>query len=269
MNVFISSDIEGTCGIAAWHETEGGHADGDYAYFRAQMSREVAAACRAALGAGAGEVLVKDAHDSARNIDPSVLPEAVRIHRGWAADTYSMMSGIQHGHWDAVAFTGYHAAASSLGNPLSHTMNLRVDWLEINGMRASEFLLNSYMAGVHGVPVCFISGDAALCESAKAFIPAIATVAVNEGSGGSATSIHPALAVRRIEETLREQLESGRYKRCAVPMPDEFSIVIRFKEHLHATGAANYPGMERLDEKTVRFVCADYRDAMRMFHFVL
>lgn len=42
MNLFISSDIEGTCGIAAWSETEPGRPDGDYAYFKQQMSREVA-----------------------------------------------------------------------------------------------------------------------------------------------------------------------------------------------------------------------------------
>ena len=52
MNLFISSDIEGTCGIAAWSETEPGRPDGDYAYFKQQMSREVAAACRGALAAG-------------------------------------------------------------------------------------------------------------------------------------------------------------------------------------------------------------------------
>ena len=46
MNLFISSDIEGTCGIAAWSETEPGRPDGDYAYFKQQMSREVAAADR-------------------------------------------------------------------------------------------------------------------------------------------------------------------------------------------------------------------------------
>lgn len=28
MNLFISSDIEGTCGIAAWSETEPGRPDG-------------------------------------------------------------------------------------------------------------------------------------------------------------------------------------------------------------------------------------------------
>ena len=139
MNLFISSDIEGTCGIAAWSETEPGRPDGDYAYFKQQMSREVAAACRGALAAGGVErILVKDAHDSARNIDPSVLPEEVQINRGWAGDVYSMMSGIQHGDWDAAVFTGYHAAACCDGNPLSHTMNTSVDYVEINGVRASR-----------------------------------------------------------------------------------------------------------------------------------
>ncbi len=269
MNVFISSDIEGTCGIAAWHETEPGRADGDYAYFRAQMGREVSAACRAALGAGAGDVLVKDAHDFARNLIPMDLPEGVRINRGWASNPYGMMNGIQNGHWDAAVMTGYHAAASDAGSPLSHTMNLRVDWITINGARASEFMLNAYMAGMHGVPVCFISGDRALCESAKEFIPAIAAVAVNEGDGDSSTSIHPATAVRRIEETLREQLESGNYKNCAVPMPEAFDIRIRYKEHVVAQRASWYPGVTRLDEKTVRFVCREYLDAMRLFQFIL
>ena len=39
--IFISSDIEGTCGIAHWDETELNKPD--YAYFRQQMTSEVAA----------------------------------------------------------------------------------------------------------------------------------------------------------------------------------------------------------------------------------
>ena len=269
MNVFISSDIEGTCGVAAWSETEPGKTGGDYEYFRAQMSREVAAACRGALAAGAGRVLVKDAHDSARNLDPAVLPEEVQLNRGWSGDVYSMMSGVQRGDWDAAVFTGYHAAAGCAGNPLSHTMNLRVDWIEINGARASEFTINAYMAGYHRVPVCFVSGDAALCEAARKMIPDIAAVPVNKGDGNSATCLHPTLAVRRIEQTLREQLESGAYRRCIVPMPPKFEIVIRYKEHRDAYRCSFYPGMEQADEKTVRFSCVDYYDAMCLFQFVL
>lgn len=73
MKIFVSADMEGTAGITCWDETI--WEDPRCAYFRAQMSREVAAACEGALKAGAEDVLVKDAHDSARNIDPMVLPE--------------------------------------------------------------------------------------------------------------------------------------------------------------------------------------------------
>ena len=269
MNVFISADLEGTCGIARWSEAEFGSTKGDYPYFREQMSREVAAACRGAVEAGAARILVKDAHDTGCNLIPSLLPEEAQINRSWSGDVYEMMSGIQRGDWDAVAMTGYHAAACSTGNPLSHTMSLGVDFMEINGERASEFMLNAYMAGYHDVPVCFVSGDAAVCEAARRLIPSIAVVPVNKGDGNSSTSLHPALAQRRIEETLREQLDSERYHDCVVPMPDEFDLCIRYKEATAAYRNAFYPGMAQIDEKTLHFVCADYMDAMRAFHFVL
>ena len=93
--IFLSADIEGTCGIAHWDETELGKPD--YEPFRRQMTREVAAACQGALSAGAAEVLVKDAHDSARNIDPAGLPRGIRMNRSWSGDPLSMMSGLKSG----------------------------------------------------------------------------------------------------------------------------------------------------------------------------
>lgn len=90
--IFLSADIEGTCGIAHWDETELGKPD--YEPFRRQMTREVAAACEGAFAAGCEDLLIKDAHDSARNLIPAELPERVSIFRGWGSDIHSMMSGI-------------------------------------------------------------------------------------------------------------------------------------------------------------------------------
>ena len=47
MKVFLSADMEGTCGIASWAETERS-TPFDYAPLQKQMTREVAAACRGA-----------------------------------------------------------------------------------------------------------------------------------------------------------------------------------------------------------------------------
>ena len=80
MQFYLSADIEGTCGIADWKETERGSAF-DYEPFRKQMTAEVAAACQGALAGGADGLLVKDAHDSARNLDAAALPRETRIFR--------------------------------------------------------------------------------------------------------------------------------------------------------------------------------------------
>ena len=121
MKIFISADIEGTTGIAHWNETEKNHPD--WKYFADQMTREVAAACQGAMDAGCQDIVVKDAHDSARNIDPRGLPECARLHRGWAGLPGSMMMCLD-GSFDGCVFTGYHSGASWGTSPLSHTMNL-------------------------------------------------------------------------------------------------------------------------------------------------
>ena len=159
--IFLSADIEGTAGIVHWDETETGKPL--YDRFARQMTREVAAACQGAMAAGAGEILVKDAHDTGRNLDPEQLPPCARIFRGWGRDPYSMMGGLDR-DFDGVVFTGYHSAADTDGNPLAHTMNLGIDRLTINGETAPELLINSLTAAYMGVPVRFVSGDEALCR---------------------------------------------------------------------------------------------------------
>ena len=48
MKLFLSADMEGTCGVVSWPETERA-TPMDYAPIQKQMTREVAAACRGAL----------------------------------------------------------------------------------------------------------------------------------------------------------------------------------------------------------------------------
>jgi D-amino peptidase len=283
MKLFISSDIEGTCGITHWDETDYDRGGRWYDYFRGQMSREVAAACTGAAKGGADDILVKDAHDSARNLIPTELPRGIRIGRGWSGSLFSMVDGLQEG-FDALAFTGYHSPAYGSGNPLAHTMNRTIDELLINGVRTSEFLMFSYAAGALGVPVIFLSGDAALCEFARGFIPGITTVPVNEGSGDSTISIHPEDAVDRIREGMRTAVkkiaQGGKTallkpkkiaggKACAVPMPDAFEVTVRYSTHQKAFRNSLFPGAKQIDEKTIGFTAKEYFDVLQFFKFVL
>ena len=146
MKIFISADIEGVATTTLWPETEKGSED--YRLHAQQMTMEVIAACEAASEAGASEIVVRDAHEDGNNLDIWKLPENVTLIRGWSGHPYSMVYGIDPS-FDAAIFIGYHSAASSEGNPLSHTESLNPLFVKLNGALASEFLLYSYAAALN------------------------------------------------------------------------------------------------------------------------
>lgn len=265
MKLFISADIEGTAGVVSWPETE--MSDKYYPYFADEMSEEVAAACRGAIAAGAKDILVKDAHDYARNINPAKLPELVKIMRGWTRSPESMMAGLNRS-FDAAAMVGYHTACATNGNPLAHTMNLKNEVVTLNGEIMSEFMMNAYTAAYFGVPVVFVSGDKMLCESAEKLIPAITAVPVSEGVGNASISLQPMAARKKIEEKMRQAL-SGDVSKCLLTLPKHFEVSIRFHEHSRAYRGSFYPGAKADGMNSVSFEADDYFDVITFFMFVL
>ncbi len=264
MKLFISADLEGTTGITLWDETENGHSR--YAYFQQQMTKEVAAACQGALNAGCTDILVKDAHDSACNLIPSMLPEETRIFRGWGSDILSMMAGLEK-DYDGVFFTGYHSGAGMDTNPLSHTMNTRNNYVKINGRIAPELMINSLTAAYLGVPVRLVTGDKGLCDWMKAINPNIETVAVSEGRGRGSISIHPNKALRLIQEAAERAVKKNGAD-CMFPLPEHFKIEISFKDHFRAKGAS-YPGVIQTGPAAVAYEADDWMDVLRMLDNVL
>lgn len=263
--LFISADIEGVSGIADWKETDVG--DFQSAYFRAQMTREVKAACEAAAEAEVTDVFVKDAHGSGRSIDPSALPRNVCILRSWTRDPLVMMGGLDSS-FEGVFFIGYHSAAGSGGNPLAHTMDTNVQELRINGRPASEFVINAYTAASMGVPVMLLTGDRALCETAKEYNPNILTVPVSEGIGNASVSIHPDLAYDRIKETAASVLQADTAA-LAFPLPHSFDVSIVYKQHYRAYRASYFPGARLASPSEVLFSSKKWEDVLTFFLFVL
>ena len=265
MKLFISADIEGTTGIAHWDETEKGR--DLYQHFTVQMSREVAAACQGAIDAGWTEILVKDAHDSARNIDPNLLPECVRIFRGWGADPLCMMAGLDKS-FDGVVFTGYHSNVGSNANPLAHTMNTRLFSFKINGEPASELYINSLIAAYFGVPVYCVAGDRGLCDWMKTKNINTVTVPVVEGFGGGTISPHPAAAVKMIYGAVNAALQMPR-ESFLFPMPESVEMCVSFREHQMARKGGFFPGAKKLDERTVSYESRDFMDVLKFMMFVV
>lgn len=265
--IFLSADIEGTCGIAHWDETE--PEKQDYAFFSQQMSREVAAACEGFLAAGASHVFIRDAHNTARNIHTDMLPDSdkLEILRGWARDPYGMMSALDE-TYAGVAFTGYHSASSWSGNPLSHTMNTENTLVQINGEDCSELMMNCMTAAMLKVPVLLVCGDQMLCDFIQSKIPGVKTVPVSCGLGNGSISIMPGEAVRRIRKAAEEAAAmdaSGN----VYPMPDHFTVDIHYRKHFNARAKSWYPGAKLVSQDTVRFECDDWFDALTFLHFCL
>jgi D-amino peptidase len=165
MKVYISADIEGVAGVTHWDDATKGKPG--YEAAAAQMTVEVAAACDAALAAGADELLVQDAHDSAQHRPRRALPEKARLLRGWSDDPRCMAQELDS-TYNAPILVGHHAPSGSGGNSLSHTFSLGNTGIRINGEIASEYLVLQYTAAYYGVPLVFLSGDAWIAGWRKA-----------------------------------------------------------------------------------------------------
>ena len=265
MKVFISADIEGVNNILTWDETTLGSAE--YDTFRKQMTEEVRRACMGAKKAGVKEIFIKDAHDSARNLILNNLPEDIKLHRGWQGCPCSMMAGLDNS-FDAVIFIGYHSPSRSDGNPLSHTMNTRIQHIKINGVIASEFYINALYASYLGVPIAFLSGDKNLTKQVINANENIITVSTKEGIHGAVISEHPNITNQLIEERVEEAL-SRDLKDNIVPLPKHFDIEIQYRNHKDAYSCSFYPGCKLLGSDKVIFNSDNYYEVLRALKFIL
>lgn len=264
MKVFISADIEGTAGIAHWDEADRTHPD--WAEFRALMTAEVVAACDGARAAGATEIVIKDAHDSGRNLILEQLPAAARVIRGWSGHPESMMFGIGP-DFAAAIYTGYHSKAGAEGNPLAHTSNLRISRLILNGAVASEFTVNALCAARHGVPSAFLAGDAGICADAAALVPGIATVATSEGFGRASVALSPAGARAAIRDGVAAAL-AGDLRGQVAPLADRWELVVEYNNPTDAYRASWYPGARHHGPRAVAFTADDFFEVQRALRFM-
>ena len=265
MKVFISADIEGTNGIVDWTETEQKYTQ--YEYFAKKMTMEVGQVCEAINSVNDNaEIYVKDAHDTGRNLDHSLLPENVILNRRWSGHPYKMMANIDKSY-DAAIMTGYHSGEGSNGNNLAHTMTRQITHFTINGERCSEFLMNYYTALYEGVPVVLVSGDKALCEFVKKIDENIYTVEALEGWGGSVIARHPSVVLEELYEKTVAALKNK--EKMKLSLPDKFQIELSFREHREALRAAFYPGVYKINDHTIGFETIDYFEFLRMYTFVV
>jgi D-amino peptidase len=196
MNVFISTDIEGTAGIVDWQQVRGPGAE--YELGRQLLTDEVNAAIDGAVLAGAGHVLVNDSHSTMQNIRPGALHHRASYLSGRHKPLY-MMEGLD-ATFDAVFMVAYHGAIGAERAILSHTYNPAAIWeARLNGVAVGESALNALLAAHHRVPVVLITGDQATADEARPFLPDVEAVIVKRSiTRFAAESLHPERACELI-----------------------------------------------------------------------
>lgn len=264
MKVYVSADIEGIAGVTHWDETEIGKPG--YEASRRQLAAEVRAACEGAAQAGAGEILIKDAHDTGRNLTPADLPSGTELHRGWGSHPLAMVEGLDPS-FTGLILVGYHAPAGSAGSPLAHTLSPQLHAVTINDHPAAELLLVAYSAAYVGVPLLFVSGDAETCAEAQRLNPHIVTTAVKRGVGGSTVSLDAGRAVEGIRTGVAAAL-TGEPARCRIALPERFLVGVTYRNHPLAYRASFYPGASLTGPRSVGFSAGDFLDVLRFLLFV-
>lgn len=263
MRVFVSSDMEGCTGIV--HNDQLMPSGYDYARGRELMTGDVVAAVEAALAYEAVEyVRVCDGHGTMRNILIERLPRGCDLVSGPAGSRAFCQSESLDDSFDAVLLVGYHARAGTELAVLPHTwIGSVVREIRVNEVVFGEAALNAAIAGEHGVPVVFHSGDVAACEQAREQLgDDLVTVAVKRAVGPkSAICRPPAETVKDIRLGVLTALErAGATTPFRVPGPVRFAITFHRKEQ--ADLAARRRGGERSGPCTLSFSRPDYRAAV-------
>lgn len=262
--VYISADMEGITGLV--DSSQVSPTGRDYALGRSLMTAEVNAAIAAALEAGASEVVVNDSHGPQTNLQPDQLDRRASLITG-QPKPFGMMQGLD-ASFAAVIFIGYHAQASTPAAVLDHTYNSELKSVRLNGREVGEYGLNAALAGHYGVPVVFLSGDRAVTEQARAFIPGIEVVAVKEGIVRTAArTLHPEEARGKIAAGIKAALaRRGQIQPVALSRP--VVIEIELADSAQADSAMLVPGMERVSGRVVRYSAPDMAVAYKISRLV-
>ncbi len=258
LKVFISVDMEGIAGVIS----SGGECNSrgrDYDYFRKIMTGEANAAVAGALDAGATEITVRDGHGSKTNIIPGLLHEKAKLLRGATSRPENMMLALDE-TYDAVIFIGYHAKAGTKEGVIAHTSSGNVIDLSVNGVSLPEAGYNALIAGLHDVPVVFISGDNWICGQAQKLFGDIVTCRTKVGIGGAELGLHPDIVIKNIRQGVETAVrQRERFKPYKLSPP--YTMVLKVKNE-----KAAYPGAKRTGEGEFTFTSSDFLEVMDAFN---
>lgn len=264
MKILVSADMEGATGVTWPADVLPGTPQWERC--RGMFTSDVNAAVLGLYDGGADQVLINEAHSTMRNLLLEKLDARAEMITG-RHKSLSMVEGVQHGDVDGIAFVGYHTGAGSEG-VLAHTYlanSITGVWLD--GLRASEGVLNAHVVAEYGVPVILVTGDDLTCADAAGYAPDARTVAVKDHvSRYAAVCRTPARTAADIRAAATEAVKLA--VRHEPVRGGPFAMEVEFDaEHL-SMAATVVPGVERCGERRVAYTSATMYEGIRTFKAV-
>tara|TARA_B100001123_G_scaffold444479_1_gene593447 strand:+ start:197 stop:1042 length:846 start_codon:yes stop_codon:yes gene_type:complete len=258
MKIFIAVDMEGITGVVHWPQpTTGGRELGDDENQRQQMTADVNAVIKGARSAGASEFVILDSHGSApprpnlrlKDIDPEAKLLSYRNYFGSTQDL------LEDGY-DAIFIVGMHAVDGVADGILSHNFTSTFKEIYFNGLRIGEIGFFALWAGIHNIPLTFLSGDDAACEEAKELVPDVVTTSTKKGITHGFALLYPEAQVRAdLERGAAEAISNaGKIEPLGMSGPVEVKIIMGGgRETIKADACAMFQWVERLSGTSIGF----------------
>jgi len=259
--IFISVDMEGITGVV--QPAQLGPEGFEYQRAREWMTGEVNAAIAGIRDAGPADIVVCDSHGNGQSVLIDLLPDDVRIVRGFPRPM-EMMQGIDQS-FAAAVFIGYHASEWTANAVRGHTISsARLLGVKLNGQEVSEGIYNAALAGQFGVPVAFVSGDRLAVTQVQQVAPSAEGAIVKEPYGyHSALTVTPARGRAMIRDGLKRAMNAiGSLRPYRVTAP--IALEVGFKLTIDAERAAFVPGLTRSDAHSVKGTFNDMTEITKL-----
>lgn len=269
MKLFISVDMEGIHGTTSWSDLEGPARVANYERAWLELSWILRGIAASERDADIDEICVCDSHARGEGIpfkgfgDPRVT-----MVRGYPRPYY-MLEGLDKS-FAGLFLVGYHASIGTRGGMMDHSYSASCIYrVRLNGVESGETEINARLAGFHGVPVCFVSGDDILeAQLAGSFDPMPVYVRTKEGLGRFAGKMYaPEKLEGEFVEGARKAVDGlAGFKAACGSCSTELEIELA--STVVADAVAVIPGLKRVSGRTVRYSNGDFRNIYRMLHAV-
>ncbi len=266
MKIYVSIDLEGLPGISSLSQVAPGLPL--YKDARDVMTWITKLVSREFIKNGADEVAIADSHAFMANVRYLDIGGKVKFIQGYPRP-FSMVIGIENGY-DAAAFIGYHAAAGTKEGFLDHTYSSRTIYrVFVNGIQASEYLLNALYAGHFRVPVALVAGDEALRKEVERFTPWAVFIGLKKGLARIAAEYYSKDVIEKLIEKGVE--EAVKKIKDGEPKPlkfDKYNIKIELREATYADMVQIVPKARRVDAYTIEYEASDAKEALAFVELV-